>query len=285
MTDDYENAHMENKEPPVPPSLNDMKPINLNDIKPAPKPQAPLGLNEMKSINLNDIKPNHERREGVSGGYYPDNGYNARNTANAADSSYNTYNANTANAEISSGAAPPTPVNTDWRQEVMKDMAKREEQRIEGIDGRKKYKPLYREDKKNLFLIICQIEVFFGVIGMIFFIMTIPTLKYAMEQYFSVLKSMGMRINISVSFFIFLGFLINFFKLFVWVFGMLNYDEPKRLKICVVLGAILIFPGLLSFFSSLNGSFFSILIDGIAPMAMPGLYIYGALQNMQKFKD
>jgi len=70
------------------------------------------------------------------------------------------------------------------------------------------------------------------------------------------------------------------FRLVCGVLGVVFCDEPKRAKICLILGIIMFLPGAYAFIISLDGGMLDILF-GAAALLLPGVYIAGAVKTMK----
>jgi len=250
-----------------------------------------ITLSRMRPINLNDIKPNPERLTRANdGNYYDINRYGDDDAANP-NAVYANVLSEPAVVEELRGAyteitdppkrepAPTVYADTGWREQVMEEIVKTEQERAEVSKHIRK--PF--ADNKNLFYFICQLMTFFAALDMLFFLFTIPgkLLEAASVYAFS---------GVDTSFALLLLFLEKLFRIFVGVFGILNYDRPKHLKKCFFIGIIIAIPGFMSFIGAVpsimsGGRFVNFILGGVIPMVMPGFYIYGSLRNMREFRE
>jgi len=217
-----------------------------------------------------------------------------------------------------------TPVETDWRQAVREDMAKTEQGRAEldhktqlamnmaKMEGRaepeddktrilldltlsRKHRRTMRkldtyggdtdfEDAhdKNLLYTVSAILTLAAVRNIIYFFLTsalIGTLVGVINA------KLGLNINIGV--YMFFTFLGRVWALFVGLFGLMNYDNPKHLKKIFWYGIIMFAFAFISFVSyiSMKVDLIDLLFEGITPLLMSGLIIYGAMQNIKEFGE
>jgi hypothetical protein len=77
-----------------------------------------------------------------------------------------------------------------------------------------------------------------------------------------------------------IGFAGVLFRLVCGVLGVIYCDEPKRARVCFVLGIILFLPGAWSLYNSLGSGVLEI-VFGVTALVLPGVYIAGAVKTMK----